>query len=159
MITSVDTNIILDVLIPGESSGESSKVLLDRHLSMGELVICEIVFAELAAAFSSEEQLQAFLSDTRIRVGRFTEQSLFLAGSRWAEYTKKSVRNQFSCANCGHLLEVSCPQCKTQLAKRFHVLADFMIGAHALLQADCLLSRDLGVYRTYFKDLQVVGPI
>ena len=34
-----------------------------------------------------------------------------------------------------------------------------MIGAHALLQAECLLSRDLGVYKVYFKDLQVVGSI
>jgi hypothetical protein len=30
MITAVDTNIILDVLIPGEPFGESSKELLER---------------------------------------------------------------------------------------------------------------------------------
>ena len=35
MIRSVDTNIILDVLIPGEPFSESSKMLLDRHLSKG----------------------------------------------------------------------------------------------------------------------------
>ncbi len=45
MITAVDTNIILDVLIPGEPFGESSKKLLDHHLSKGKLIICEIVFA------------------------------------------------------------------------------------------------------------------
>jgi predicted nucleic acid-binding protein len=33
MITAVDTNIILDVLIPDEPFGETSKRLLDRHLS------------------------------------------------------------------------------------------------------------------------------
>ena len=49
MITAVDTNIILDVLIPGEPFGESSKELLDRHSSKGKLILCEVVFAELAA--------------------------------------------------------------------------------------------------------------
>jgi hypothetical protein len=54
MITAVDTNIPLDVLIPGQYFGDSSKRLLDRHLSMGKLIICEVVFTELAAMFPSE---------------------------------------------------------------------------------------------------------
>jgi hypothetical protein len=45
------------------------------------------------------------------------------------------------------------------LTKRLHVLADFLIGTHALVHADCILSRDLGVYKTYFKDLKVVGSV
>jgi hypothetical protein len=53
MITAVDTNIILDILIPDEPFGESSKQLLDRHLSEGKLILCEVVFAELAAYFPS----------------------------------------------------------------------------------------------------------
>ena len=40
MITSVDTNIILDVLIPGEPFSDSSKRLLDHHLAKGKLIIC-----------------------------------------------------------------------------------------------------------------------
>jgi len=62
MITAVDTNIILDILIPGEPFGESSKALLDRHVSKGKLIICEIVFAELSARFPSEEELASFLA-------------------------------------------------------------------------------------------------
>ena len=45
MITAVDTNIILDVLIPGEPFGESSKLLLDRHLSKGKLIVGEVVYS------------------------------------------------------------------------------------------------------------------
>jgi len=159
MITSVDTNIILDVLIPGEPFCKSSKMLLDRYLSKGKLIICEVVFAELAAGFPSEEELKCFLSDTGMKLVYSDEKSLFLAGSRWAEYARKSARNRFPCGKCGHAFEVDCPQCRAMLTKRLHVLADFLIGAHALVQADCILSRDLGVYKTYFKDLKVVDSI
>lgn len=159
MITSVDTNIILDVLIPGEPFSATSKMLLDRHLSKGKLIICEVVFAELSAAFTSQEELKSFLSDTGMKIVYSDERSLFLAGSKWAEHARKSARNKFICAGCGHAFEVSCPQCKAILTKRLHVLADFLIGAHALVHADCILSRDLGVYKTHFKDLKVVDSI
>ena len=159
MITAVDTNIILDVLIPGEPFGESSKMLLDRHLSKGKLIISEVVFAELAAGFLSEQELRFFLSDTGMALVYSNEKSLFLAGSRWAEYCRRAAKNRFSCGKCGYAFEMLCPQCAAALTKRLHVLADFLIGAHAIVNADCILSRDLGVYKTYFGDLNVVGSI
>jgi len=159
MKTAVDTNIILDVLIPGEPFGESSKDLLDRHLSKGNLILCEVVFAELAARFTSERELASFLADTRMSLVYSNEKSLYMAGSRWAEYARKSAKNRFSCGKCGHAFEATCPQCRAVLTKRLHVLADFLIGAHALVQADCILSRDLGVYKTYFSDLTVIDSM
>lgn len=159
MITAVDTNIILDVLIPGEPFGESSKMLLDRHLSKGKLIICEVVFAELAAGFTSGEEFRSFLTDTGFEIVYSNEKSLLLAGSRWAKYSRQGARNSFVCGKCGYAFEVTCPQCKAGLTKRLHALADFLIGAHALVQADCILSRDLGLYEIYFEDLKVIGSI
>ncbi len=159
MITAVDTNIILDVLIPDEPFGAASKRLLDRHLSDGRLILCEVVFAELAARFPSEEELKMFLTETGMHLVYSTEKSLYIAGARWAKYARKGNKDWFSCAKCGNRFEVTCPKCKAALRKRLHVLSDFMIGAHALLNANCLLSRDLGVYKTYFSDLKVVSWI
>lgn len=159
MITAVDTNIILDVLIPNEPFSKSSKNLLDRHLSSGKLVLCEIVFAELAAQFLSEQELKLFLAETGMRLDHSNEKSLYIAGTRWAHYTGKRNKNRFSCGQCGHSFEVNCPQCLTTTKKRLHVLADFLIGAHALVSADCLLSRDLGLYKPYFSDLNIVSSL
>ena len=38
------------------------------------------------------------------------------------------------------------------------VVADFLIGAHALLQCDALLTRDAAFFRDYFKGLKVIEP-
>ena len=159
MITAVDTNIILDVLIPGEPFSASSKAILDRHVSDGQLIICEVVYAELAAWFSSEKELKAFLAETGIRLIYSNEKSLYIAGTRWAEYARKGNKNRFVRSKCGTTFEANCPKCTMALTKRLHVLADFLIGAHALSHADCVLSRDLGIYKTYFRELKVVGSM
>ena len=159
MITAVDTNVILDVLIPDEPFGDSSKQLLDRYVSHGRLILCEIVFAELAARFPSEDDLKMFLTETGMRLVYSNEKSLYIAGTRWMDYARKGNKDRLSCAKCGYRFEVTCPQCKTALRRRLHVLGDFIIGAHALVNADCLLSRDLGLYKTYFSDLKIVSSI
>ena len=68
MITAVDTNVILDVLISGEPLGASSKRLLDRHLSEGTLILSEVVLAELSAHFPTERELKSFLTETGMRL-------------------------------------------------------------------------------------------
>jgi predicted nucleic acid-binding protein len=159
MITAVDTNIILDILIPGEPFCQSSKVLLDKYVSEGQLIICEVVYAELAAWFPSETQLKDFLMETGIRLIHSNEKSLSMAGAKWAAYTRKGNKNLFSCSKCGNRFEAACPQCSTVQTKRLHVLADFLIGAHASVQADLILTRDLGIYKTYFNNLKVKNSI
>ena len=41
---------------------------------------------------------------------------------------------------------------------RDFIVADFLIGGHALVLADQLLSRDRGFYKDYFKPLKVKSP-
>ncbi len=103
MITAVDTNILLDILIPGEPFKESSKALLEEHLSRGSLILCEVVFAELASFFQSEDELGGFLLDTGMALVPSDEKSLYIAGERWADYSRKSSRSKFTCTNCGRL--------------------------------------------------------
>jgi predicted nucleic acid-binding protein len=53
MISAVDTNMLLDILIPNPQHCLTSKRLLEEALLQGALVVCEIVYSELAAQFQS----------------------------------------------------------------------------------------------------------
>ena len=154
MITAIDTNILLDILIPDETHSLSSKQLLDRCWGKGQLVICEVVYAELSSQFPSEKELKNFLFDTGIRFVPSSREVLYLAGERWRTYTRKRERT-IQCLHCGGKVSVTCPKCGQAVVLRDRVLGDFIIGAHTLLHAELLLTRDRGFYHTYFKELRI----
>ena len=122
MITAIDTNILLDVLVPNEKFYGSSAKSLEDAASSGSLVVCDLVYAELCTQFSSQRECDAFLEDNEIRVESLRRDAHFLASRTWRTYRKQG----------GH---------------RTRILADFLIGAHAQAQAQPLLSRDRGFYR------------
>jgi predicted nucleic acid-binding protein len=153
LITAIDTNILLDILIPDEEFILSSKRLLDKYADKGQLIICEIVYAELASQFPPEKELKNFLSDTTIKLVYSNERSLSLAGERWRAYSK-SRGSKLRCPKCGKQISLSCPECRNTILTRQHIISDFIIGAHALTQADLLLSRDRGFYKKCFEDLR-----
>jgi len=154
MITAIDTNILLDILIPDEAHSLSSKQLLDRCLEKGQLMICEVVYAELSSQFPSEKELKNFLFDTGIRFVPSSREVLYLAGERWRKYARKRGRN-IQCLSCGERISIACPKCHQTVALRDRILGDFIIGAHAFLHAELLLTRDRGFYHTYFKELRI----
>lgn len=42
--------------------------------------------------------------------------------------------------------------------RRERIIPDFLVGAHAHLQADAFLTRDRGFYRSYFSELKLIDP-
>lgn len=80
MITAVDTNILLDILIPDAPHGEASKLWLDEANEQGALIVSEVVYAELASQFNSQDELDSFLEDTAIRLTPSTREALYEAG-------------------------------------------------------------------------------
>ena len=154
MISAIDTNILLDILIPDKRYAESSKNLVEKFKEKGKLQICEIVYSELASQFPLSEELELFLQDTAINLQHSNWKSLSIAGERWKEYSTGRSQS-LQCVVCGRKLSIECPQCSKIISGRQHIISDFIIGANALIHADLLLSRDRGYYKTYFKDLVV----
>ena len=157
MILAVDTNILLDVLIPDSAHASSSLNYLTNLSPDEEVIVCEVVFAELASQFVSLDDLLDFLRDTGIKVERSNEETLFEASRAWARYLDKK-KDMIICPSCAHAQPVVCESCNRVLRFRQHILSDFLIGAHAKVQAEKIVTRDRGFYRTYFKGLNIATP-
>jgi len=155
VITAIDTNILLDILIPDPSFQISSKEALEKALTLGRLLVGEIVYAELAVHFPTADMLKLFLSETGIALVSSIPAALEEAAVRWKRYLKNKARD-IVCPKCGRPVQCSCPNCGESLQFRQRILADFLIGGQALIQADGLLTRDRGFYHTYFKELRLV---
>lgn len=132
MITAVDTNIILDVVGDDPAFADSSEHLLTQAYDTGSLVMCSLVYAELAPQFETRDSLDSALNVLGIRLIEDGADVAWLAGCKWAEY-------------------------KSNGGTRDRLLADSFIGAHALLHAECLLTRDRGFYKTYFPELKLMS--
>ncbi len=132
MITAVDTNILIDILNPDEHHFQDSLRAFQQAQSEGSTVICEIVYAEIASRFRSRATLSHALATSGLDILRSTEETLWTAAQIW----RGSRRG----------------------ARGGRILPDFLIGAHAQVLADRLLTRARGFYRQCFTQLSVLAP-
>ena len=61
MISAVDTSVLLDVFLPDDRHGEKSKEWLRTAYDAGAIIVCDIVYAELAPAFGDRATLDGAL--------------------------------------------------------------------------------------------------
>jgi predicted nucleic acid-binding protein len=150
--SALDTNLLLDILLPDPSHVERSKSLLDRARRQGALIISEMVYAELSAHFPSKGDLDRFLREISITLTSSTPEALHEAAQAWRRYRRRRT-DKLQCPRCGFAQAVRCARCSRPLPPRQHILSDFLIGGHAVALAQTLLTRDRGYYRTYFPSL------
>lgn len=129
MISAVDTNVMLDLLNAKSPHHVQSREWLRAAYNDGALLVCDIVYAELVPAFGNRATLDGSLREVNAMVSQIDTSIAYEAGLRWMRYRRAG-------------------------GPRARIMADFLIGAHALGAADRLLTRDRGFYATYFPELE-----
>ncbi|MBT9329982.1 type II toxin-antitoxin system VapC family toxin [Paracidobacterium acidisoli] len=137
MRTAIDSNVI-SAIFSAESTAKDLINALGHSASQGGLVICPVVYTELHAYPGvTRADIHTFLEKTRITVDWTLERDIWeLASERFALYAAR--RRQHS-------------------GNTKRLIADFLVGAHALLRADCLLTLDKRGYRENFGELTLIA--
>jgi predicted nucleic acid-binding protein len=133
MKTAIDSSVLIDVVGRDPRFGEKSLAALRAAYDAGALVACEVVWAEVRAHYPSDDELTKALAEAGISFEPLSLQAALLAGKLWRQARKDRIHGK-------------------------RVVADFLIGAHAMLHSDALLTRDRGFYRSYFSGLKLIDP-
>lgn len=131
----VDSNVIIDVIERDERWFAWSAGQIRHATTIGPVVVSAVVAAEVAPSF---ETLAAFIDEMAnllIEPEQLDLDAAFEAGRAFRRYLATH---------------------KTPGPKS--LIADFLIGAHALTLGANLLTRDPRFYRTYFPDLTLITP-
>jgi predicted nucleic acid-binding protein len=133
MSTAVDTSVLIDVFGADPTFGAASRGALRAAIETGALIASEVVWAETFASFASEERAAQMLDRLRVRFVPSDVVAASAAGQAWRSYRRDGGR-------------------------RDRILADFLVGAHASVHADRLLTRDRRFYGARFRDLEILDP-
>jgi predicted nucleic acid-binding protein len=102
-------------------------------MSEGRLIVSGVVVSEVAGLFANAKEAARTLETLQAELEPMGLEGALGAGAAFRAY-------------------------RQQGGKRDRIIADFLIGAHALTLADRLATRDRGFYRKYFAKLKVVEP-
>ena len=137
MTTALDTNVIVALWDRDPAISAAAQSALDAALERGMLVISAPVFAELMAAPGRTEGfLDSFFRATGIRIDWALDEDMW--------------------RSAGHAFQRYAGRRRKQGAGPRRILADFLIGAHALEGGHRLLTLDDHLYRAAFPALTVV---
>ncbi len=129
----VDSNVILDVITADPQWLAWSEQQLGHWLDQGPVLINPIVYAEIAFACDTIETVDDLLPSHLYTYRPIPREASFLAARAHAQYRARGGSRQT-------------------------VLADFLIGAHALVERVPLISRDRRRYQQSFPGLQLISP-
>jgi len=133
MRTALDSSVLL-LLSRKQPGWEAWRDTLQAAASEGELLISPIGFAEFSIAYPRVEAAQADLDLLHILYDPITPAAAYLAGQIFLRYRRNG-------------------------GPRLNLIPDFLIAAHASVQADRLAALDRGYLRSYFPSLAILAPV
>jgi hypothetical protein len=132
MRTAIDSSVLWSIF-KGEADANDWVDLLIAARRESHLIVCDVVLAEMAPLFRNLGELRGRLDSLGTEYDAIEPESAFLAGEIFKKYRRHG-------------------------GPREHLIPDFLIGAHAINQADRLAAHDRGYLKRYFPKLRVLIP-
>jgi len=132
MRTALDSSVLI-LLYRKQAGWEAWRDSLQHAASEGELIISPVAFAEYSIAYPTLESARADLERLHIFYEPIKAESAYLAGKIFFRYRREGGPRQ-------------------------HLIPDFLIAAHASVQAHRLAAIDRGYLRTFFPALNLLTP-
>jgi predicted nucleic acid-binding protein len=129
----VDSCVLLDLFTDDPNWADWSENILGHYGQTNTLFINSIIYTEISIGFNRIEEVEAVLEQAGIKVLEIPREVLFLAGKVFLKYRKTKGNKQST-------------------------LPDFYIGAHAIVSALGLITRDVSKFNTYFPNLHLISP-
>lgn len=129
---AIDSPVLIDLLADGPHA-DAAEACLRQCLSAGPVVVCDVALAEICGALRDGAEAMAVLEEMSIRFSPLEAKSALRAGEMQRRHRQRAGGG-------------------------FRAAPDFLIGAHALLQCNGLITRDDRFFREYFKGLKLIVP-
>lgn len=141
---AVDSSVLIDLL--GDAPGaDAAEAALRLALSTGPVVLCDVVLSEVTAGLGHGSDVMDALEEMGLSFSPIDQRAAIRAGEMQRKFKQR-------------LHQSAAPTPSNEAATSTRALADFLVGAHAMLQCDGLITRDHGFFRDYFKGLKVIVP-
>jgi len=136
---ALDSNLLIDFMGHDEGLAAAADSALRQALAGGPVVACEVVVAELVAGLGNGSLVVDALEELGVQFSPLEQRSAVRAGEMQRRYAERR-------------------RAARESGDAPRTVPDFLIGAHALLQCQALITRDGGFFRDYFKGLKVIVP-
>ena len=131
MMIAVDSPVLIELLSDG-SRADAVEACLRQALVGGRVVLCGTTLAEICASLRGGAEVQGALEEMGIHFSPLEAKSALRAGEMHRRHRQRGTSRRG--------------------------LDDFMVGSHALLQCDGLITFDTAFHRDYFKGLKLIVP-
>ncbi len=146
---AIDSSVLIALLSNDADTAEGAEASLRQCLSVGAVVVCDVVLTEITTALRNGAEAMSALEDMGIGYLAVESKSAVRAGEMQRRYRQ---RDAVAMPLRGGARKTA------RHGPRERSGADFLVGAHALLQCDALITRDATFYRDYFKGLKLIVP-
>lgn len=128
---AVDAPVLVELLTDGPRA-DAVEASLRHGLASGRVVLCDVGLAQLCASLRNGADVLSALEEMGVHFSAVEAKSALRAGEMERRQRQRGGPQRPIC--------------------------DFLVGAHALLQCDGLVTFDTAFHRDYFKGLKLIVP-